>query len=99
MSPTAWRATGLLVAILAIVVLARIVGIGERLGALREWIQGLAPWGPVVFFFLYAAAVVAAVPGSALTVAAGTPAAVSAAGAGRRRASPHSDRLPVAGRA
>ena len=69
--PSWWQPVVLLAAILAIVVLARIVGIGERLGPLREWIQGLGPWGPVVFFFLYAAAVVAAVPGSALTVVAG----------------------------
>ncbi len=31
----------------------------------------MGPWGPVAFVFLYSAAVVAAIPGSALTVAAG----------------------------
>ncbi|MFQ5990487.1 MAG: TVP38/TMEM64 family protein [Candidatus Methylomirabilales bacterium] len=66
-----WRPIVLLAAIVALLVLARVLGLGERLGDLREWIQGLGPWGPVVFVFLYAAAVVAAVPGSALTVAAG----------------------------
>lgn len=66
-----WRPVVLLTAIVAILVLAKVFGVGERLGDLREWIQGLGPWGPVVFVFLYAAAVVAAVPGSALTVAAG----------------------------
>lgn len=68
---TWWRPVALLGAIAAIVVLARVLGIGERLGDLRDWIQGLGSWGPIVFLFLYAAAVVAAVPGSALTVAAG----------------------------
>ena len=66
-----WRPVALLGAIVAIVVLARVLGIGERLGDLRDWIQGLGPWGPIVFLFLYAAAVVAAIPGSALSVAAG----------------------------
>lgn len=66
-----WRPVALLAVIVALLVMARVLGIGERLGDLREWIQGLGPWGPVIFVFLYAAAVVAAVPGSALTVAAG----------------------------
>ena len=66
-----WRPVVLLTAIVALLVLARVLGLGERLGELREWIQGLGPWGAVVFVFLYAAAVVAAVPGAALTVAAG----------------------------
>jgi len=67
-----WRPVLLVATILLILVLARSFGIGERLGALRSWIEGLGSWGPVAFFFLYAAAVVAAIPGSALSVAAGT---------------------------
>lgn len=67
-----WRPVLLVAIILLILVLARIFGIGERLGALRSWIEGLGSWGPVAFFFLYVVAVVAAIPGSALTVVAGT---------------------------
>jgi uncharacterized membrane protein YdjX (TVP38/TMEM64 family) len=59
---------GLLV---AVAVAARLSGFGLRLAELREWIQGLGAWGPLVFVLLYAGAVVAAIPGSALTVAAG----------------------------
>jgi uncharacterized membrane protein YdjX (TVP38/TMEM64 family) len=66
-----WRPVALIVALVAIIVMARVFGLGERLGALREWIHALGPWGPGVFVLLYAAAVVAALPGSALTVAAG----------------------------
>ncbi|MBW8057498.1 MAG: TVP38/TMEM64 family protein [candidate division NC10 bacterium] len=66
-----WRPVALLAAIVGILVLAKVFGIGERLGDLQDWIQGLGPWGPVAFVFLYSAAVVAAIPGSALTVAAG----------------------------
>ena len=66
-----WRPL-LLVAILGTVILsARLLDVGHHLGTLREWIDGLGPWGPVAFVILYALAVVAAIPGSALTVAAG----------------------------
>jgi len=66
-----WRPIVLVLALVMILVVARIFGLGERLGALRGWIDGLGAWGPAVFVFLYAVAVVAALPGSALTVAAG----------------------------
>ena len=66
-----WRPIVLIAAIVVILIVAKTFGLGERLGALRDWIQALGPWGPVVFVFLYAVAVVAALPGSALTVAAG----------------------------
>ena len=66
-----WRPVALIVALVAVLVLARVLGLGDRLGALRDWIAALGAWGPVVFVFLYAGAVVAALPGSALTLAAG----------------------------
>ena len=66
-----WRPVVLVVALLAVLVLARVFGIGEKLGALRGWIESLGPWGPLVFLFIYIVAVVAALPGSAVTVAAG----------------------------
>lgn len=58
-------------AIIVLLVLAKIFGLGQRLGELRGWIHSLGPWGPVVFIFLYAAAALAAIPGSVLTIAAG----------------------------
>ena len=68
----AWlRPALLLVAIVALLVLAHVFGLGHRLGELRGWIHSLGPWGPVAFVFLYAAAAVAAIPGSVLTIAAG----------------------------
>lgn len=66
-----WRPVLLLSLIITILLIARILGLGERLGALRDWIHALGPWGPLVFIFIYSAAVVAAIPGSAITVAAG----------------------------
>jgi uncharacterized membrane protein YdjX (TVP38/TMEM64 family) len=51
------------------------VAIGRSAGAalprFAEWVDGLGVWGPVVFIAGYAAAVVAFVPGSLLTLAAG----------------------------
>ncbi len=58
-------------ALFALLVAARFSGLGGRLGELRTWIVSLGAWGPVVFVVLYAAATVAAVPGSLLSVAAG----------------------------
>ena len=61
----------LFVAILAaLVILSRVMGWGEKLGELRAWIGALGNFGPVVFVLLYIAAVVAALPGSAITIAA-----------------------------
>jgi pyruvate/2-oxoglutarate dehydrogenase complex dihydrolipoamide dehydrogenase (E3) component/uncharacterized membrane protein YdjX (TVP38/TMEM64 family) len=66
-----WRPVLLLVLILAVLVLARVFGLSEKLGALRDWLHGLGPLGPVVFLVIYIIGVVAALPGSALTIAAG----------------------------
>ncbi len=57
--------------LIAMLVAAKAFGLGARLGELRTWILGLGAWGPVVFIALYAVAVVAAIPGSVLTIAAG----------------------------
>lgn len=57
--------------IVTIFVLAIVLGIGEKLGALRGWIQSLGVLGPAVFVGLYILGVVAGIPGSALTIAAG----------------------------
>lgn len=66
-----WRPIALIAAIVAMLIAARVFGIGEQLGALRGWIESLGSLGPVVFVLLYAVATVAALPGLALTLAAG----------------------------
>jgi uncharacterized membrane protein YdjX (TVP38/TMEM64 family) len=66
-----WRPILLIASIIAIFILAIVLGAGEKLGALREWIQSLGALGPAVFVGLYVLGVVAGIPGSALTVAAG----------------------------
>lgn len=66
-----WRPILLVALIITIFILAILFGVGEKLGALREWIQSLGVLGPAVFVGLYVLGVVAGIPGSALTVAAG----------------------------
>ena len=51
--------------------MARVFNLGEKLGALRVWLITLGPWGPFVFVLIYIVAVVAALPGAAITIAAG----------------------------
>jgi uncharacterized membrane protein YdjX (TVP38/TMEM64 family) len=68
---TWWKPIVLVVAVGVVLVAARVLGLGDRVQDLRHWINSLGAWGPLVFVFLYAVAVVAALPGSALTVASG----------------------------
>jgi len=53
----------------ALVVAGRLAG--GALPRFTAWVNGLGVWGPIVFILGYAAAVVAFVPGSVLTLAAG----------------------------
>ena len=57
------------VALLALLALARQGG--AYIPQFAAWVNGLGVWGPLVFIVGYAAAVVAFVPGSVLTLAAG----------------------------
>jgi uncharacterized membrane protein YdjX (TVP38/TMEM64 family) len=66
-----WRPLLLLGVVAAILALSYILGIGEYLAGLRDWIRTLGMLGPVVFILIYMAAVVAALPGSAVTIVAG----------------------------
>ena len=66
-----WRPIALLVVVIAVLVLSYVLGIGEKLAALRGWIEALGALGPVVFILIYVGAVVAALPGSAITIIAG----------------------------
>ena len=60
---------------LGVVVLAALVALGRQAGGaiphFAAWVDGLGIWGPLVFIAGYVAAVVAFVPASLLTLAAG----------------------------
>ena len=66
-----WRPVLLFTVLIAFIVLAHTLALGERLAALRHWLVGLGPWGPAVCLLIYIAAVVAAIPGVVLTVTIG----------------------------
>jgi uncharacterized membrane protein YdjX (TVP38/TMEM64 family) len=66
-----WRPILLMSLAAAVIVFSYVFGIGEKLAALRDWIQSLGALGPVVFVFIYAAATTAALPGLAITIVAG----------------------------
>lgn len=65
------KPVGLLVAVIALILLSRTLGLGERLGELKGWIAEQGVWGPFIFAGVYAIATILAIPGSALTIAAG----------------------------
>lgn len=66
-----WKALLLPVLILGLVLVARSLDIGAYLVQFQAWVEELGPLGPVVFIGVYTVAVVAAIPGSPLTVIAG----------------------------
>jgi uncharacterized membrane protein YdjX (TVP38/TMEM64 family) len=61
----------LVAALVAAVLLLRRLGLQDRIPELRDYIAGLGAWGYVVFIGAYAVFTVLAIPGSAMTVAAG----------------------------
>ncbi len=61
----------LLVPLVALAIAAPALGLGQWIAQLRGWIEGFGALGPLVFALVYAVAIVAAVPASLLTVAAG----------------------------
>ena len=69
--PSLLRPVLLLAAVIAVIALSRWLGLGERLGALRDWIGTLGAAAPLVFAVVYSLATVAALPGVVFSVAAG----------------------------
>jgi len=66
-----WRRPVILLAlVIALLILARFLGLADRLGDLRDWIKSLGPLGSLVFILIYVVAVVAAVPAAPISVAA-----------------------------
>ena len=60
------------VGVIAVAVLAGLArAIGAEIPRFAQWVNGLGVWGPIVFILGYAAGVVAFVPASILTLAAG----------------------------
>jgi uncharacterized membrane protein YdjX (TVP38/TMEM64 family) len=66
-----WKPALLIAVIVALAVVAKVLGLGDRLKDLQSWIDSLGPWAPAAYIGTYVAATVAMVPGSAITLAAG----------------------------
>lgn len=66
-----WKPAFLISVVVGMMIGAQVLGVGEQLKALQGWIGDLGFWGPLVFVILYAAATVAALPGSVMSVFAG----------------------------
>lgn len=66
-----WRPIILLAAVIAVMILAYVFNIGDKIKSLQDWIRGLGVWGPAIFVLIYGGATVAALPGVALTAVAG----------------------------
>ncbi len=70
--PLSWWRLGLFLVPVAVLVLAApVLGLGDRLAAVREWLAGLGHWAPLAYVLVFVTAAVAAVPGSALTMMGG----------------------------
>jgi uncharacterized membrane protein YdjX (TVP38/TMEM64 family) len=65
----AWRWLLALAALAALLLVGRLAG--DAVPRFARWVEGLGPWGPIAFVLGYVVAVVAFVPGSLLTLAAG----------------------------
>jgi uncharacterized membrane protein YdjX (TVP38/TMEM64 family) len=66
-----WRRPVILLAlVIAILMVARFLGLADKLGDLRDWIKGLGSLGALVFILIYVVAVVAAIPAAPISVAA-----------------------------
>jgi hypothetical protein len=57
-----WKLALFAVIVLSMIVLARVIGLGERLLELRDWIAAMGPAGMAVYVGLYIVAVLAALP-------------------------------------
>ena len=67
-----WQPLLLVILLLAVIILLKFSGVADKLTDVREWINGLGIWAPVVFVLFYILAVVLALPGSAITIAGAT---------------------------
>ena len=61
-----------LIFLLGIIIILKFSGAADKLIYVREWINGLGFWGPLVFILIYILAVILALPGSAITIAGAT---------------------------
>jgi uncharacterized membrane protein YdjX (TVP38/TMEM64 family) len=67
-SNNVWKLILFIVLLSLLIVLFRLTGWGDKVTTLRSWIAGFGSLGPLIFVIIYIIAVIAAVPGSVITV-------------------------------
>lgn len=66
-----WKPTLLFLCIITLFILFNILGLFDNLLTIQETIKQIGPWGPVAFFFIYIAAILATLPGTIFGILAG----------------------------
>lgn len=66
-----WKFVVLGVSVAGLFAGARLLDVGSHIEGLQAWLTGLGPWGYLAFLGIYVVAVVAMLPGSAISIAAG----------------------------
>ncbi|MEM8640696.1 MAG: TVP38/TMEM64 family protein [Cyanobacteria bacterium P01_G01_bin.54] len=61
----------IIIVVAGILIAAKQLGVASYLDKAIDWVDGLGPWGPIAFIFIYIAASVALLSGAALTLGAG----------------------------
>jgi uncharacterized membrane protein YdjX (TVP38/TMEM64 family) len=62
----------LVLVLVALIIISRQLNLGQRIGEIKDWIKDMGILGPLVFILIYAVATVALIPGSAMTIFAGS---------------------------
>ena len=66
-----WRALALVAVVVGLTILWPLLGLGDKLAGVRDWIASLGALAPFVYVLAYALAVVFLIPAAALSIAAG----------------------------
>ncbi len=59
------------VIVIALILLMRLLPVNKGIDRLKEWVETIGVWGPVIFALVYIGATVLFIPGSAITLAVG----------------------------
>jgi uncharacterized membrane protein YdjX (TVP38/TMEM64 family) len=70
-SNSLWKPFALLLFVFVMIVAAKVFHFGDEIKIVQEWVRSLGFWGPAVFVLIYIIVVIAALPGTALTLMSG----------------------------
>jgi uncharacterized membrane protein YdjX (TVP38/TMEM64 family) len=70
-SNSLWKPFALLLFVFVTVVMAKVFHLGDEIKSVQDWVRSLGSWGPAAFVLIYVVVVIAALPGTALTLMSG----------------------------